>query len=244
MNLSKLSKLSPRTIVLGLAGAAVFGMLAIVVAFIVIWRSTEWNSAALAKMADATVAMVSGSGEHATRVLEGTQGAAAVTEAARALEDARTSFDRTRDALADPQAALASAADGAIQDATRAVAATAATAAAVAPALADRVDAMALNSSTGPDPQPWPKGLALRQTQYRQAGEVTEYAYVALAPEFDLGQMRQKLIALGYVEQVLAQNRSALEVMYRGERQLFLTATLRDGRQHINIRDLPIAGGE
>jgi len=241
MNLSKLSRLSPRTIVLGLAGAAVFGMLAIVVAFIVIWRSTEWNSAALAKMADATVAMVSGSGEHATRVLEGTEGAAAVTEAARALEDARTSFDRTRDALADPQAALASAADVAVQDVTRAVAASAA---AAAPALAERVDAMAFNSSTGPDPQPWPKGLALRQTQYRQAGEVTEYAYVSLAPEFDLGQMRQKLIALGYVEQVLAQNRSALEVMYRGERQLFLTATLRDGRQHINIRDLPIAAGQ
>lgn len=241
MNLSKLSKLSPRNIILGLAGAALLGMFALVVAVVVIWRSTEWNSGALAKMADSAAALVSQSGEHATRALEGTHGTVAVAEAARALEDARTSFDRTRDALADPQAALASVADVAVQDVTRAVAVTAA---AAAPALAERVDAMVLNSSAGPDPRPWPKGLALRQTQYRQAGEVTEYAYVALAPGFDLGQMRQKLIALGYVEQVLAQNQSALEAVYRGERQLFLTATLRDGRQHINVRDLPMAGGE
>jgi len=241
MNLSTLSKLSPRTILLGLAGAAMFGVFALVVAVIVIWRSTEWDSGSLAKVADATAALVSRSGEHATRALEGTQGTMAVAEAARALEEARTSFDRTRDALTDPQAALASVADVAVQDVTRAVAATAA---AAAPALLDRVDAMALNSSAGPDPQPWPKGLALRQTQYRQAGAVTEYAYVALAPGFDLAQLRQQLIALGYVEQVLAKNGSALEAVYRGERQLFLTATLRDGRQHINIRDLPIAGEE
>lgn len=192
-------------------------------------------------MTDATVGVVSQSGEYATRALEETQGAMAVTEATRALEDAKTSFERTRDALADPEAVLARAADVAVQDVTSKVAATAA---AAAPAMAERLEALALNSSAGPDPKPWPKGLALRQTEYRQAGTVTEYAYVALAPGFDLRQMRQELIALGYAEHVLVQDRSALEAVYRGDRQLFLTATLRDGRQYISVRDVPMAGQE
>ena len=245
MNISKLPR---RTILLGLAGAVVLGMSAlVVVVLIVIGRFTEWGSVALDRVTDATVGVVSQSGEYATRALEETQGAMAVTEATRALEDAKTSFERTRDALADPEAVLARAADVAVQDVTLKVAATAAvaaTSAAAAPAMAERLEALALNSSAGPDPKPWPKGLALRQTEYRQAGTVTEYAYVALSPGFDLSQMRQELIALGYVEHVLVQDRSALEAVYRGDRQLFLTATLRDGRQYISVRDVPMAGQE
>jgi len=100
MNLSTLSKLSPRTILLGLAGAAMFGVFALVVAVIVIWRSTSGFRLACQSGGRHCRAGLP-VGRARDRALEGTHGTMAVAEAARALEDARTSFDRTRDALAD-----------------------------------------------------------------------------------------------------------------------------------------------
>lgn len=244
------SRVSRRTLLVGLVGTLALGLLALVVVVIlVLGRLGEWGSAAIDKVSDATATVVAQSGDEATRVLEESKDAIAGTEAARALQDARTSVERTREALADPQAALDRAVDGAIDSATRevtdsvAVAAAAATAAAAAaPEVTERLDAAtdALSALAGSDPQPWPKGLALRQTQFRQEGAVAEYAYVALAPGFDLEGMRRELVALGYVEHVLALDASTLEAMYRGDRQLLLTATLRDGLQHITVRDVTV----
>ncbi|MCX7034705.1 MAG: hypothetical protein NT046_12210 [Arenimonas sp.] len=243
------SRVSRRTLLVGFLGAAALALIAlVVVAVLAVGRLSEWGSAAIDKVSGATATVVAQSGEEATRVLEETKGAIAGTEAAQALQDARTSVEQARDALADPQAALDRAVDGAIdsatQDVTRsvAVAAAAATAAAAAaaPAVNERIDAAtgALNALAATDPQPWPQGLALRQTQFRQDGAVAEYAYVALAPGFDLAGMRRQLVELGYVEHVLALDASTLEAMYRGDRQLLLTATLRDGLQHITVRDV------
>lgn len=245
------SRVSRRTLLVGLVGTLALGLLALVVVVtLVLGRLGEWGSAAIDKVSDATATVVAQSGDEATRVLEESKDAIAGTEAARALQDARTSVERTREALADPQAALDRAVDGAIDSAARevtdsvAVAAAAATAAAAAaaPEVTERLDAAtdALNALAGSDPQPWPKGLALRQTQFRQEGAVAEYAYVALAPGFDLDGMRRELVALGYVEHVLALDASTLEAMYRGDRQLLLTATLRDGLQHITVRDVTV----
>ena len=250
-------RISRRTLLVGLIGAMMLAAVALVVVVVLVMgRFTEWGSAALDRLTGATATVVAQSGGEATRVLEETQGAIAGSEAARALQDARTSVERARAALADPQAAFDRAVDGAIdsatQDVTRsaAVAAAAATAAAAAaaPAVTGRIDAAtgALNALAGTDPQPWPKGLALRRTQFRQDGAVAEYAYVSLAPGFDLAGMRRQLTALGYVEHVLALDASTLEAMYRGERQLLLTATLRDGLHYITVRDVtapvPAAG--
>lgn len=243
------SRISRRTLLVGLLGVATLVLLALaVVVALAMGRLSEWGSTALDKVMGATATVVAQSGDEATRVLEETKGAIAGTEAARALQDARTSVERTREALADPRAALDRAVDGAIdsatQDVTRSVAlataAATAAAAAAAPAVTDRIDAAtdALNALAGPDPQPWPQGLALRQTQFRQDGAVAEYAYVSLAPGFDLAGMRRDLAALGYVEHVLALDASKLEAMYRGERQLLLAATLRDGLHHITVRDV------
>ncbi len=243
------SGISRRTLLVGLIGALTLALVALVlVVVLAMGRLSDWGSAALDKVTGATASVVAQSGEEAARVLEETKGAMAGSEAARALQDARTSVERTREALADPQAALGRAVDGAIdsatQDVTRsvAVAAAAATAAAAAaaPAVTERIDAAtgALNALAGTDPQPWPQGLALRQTQFRQDGAVAEYAYVSLAPGFDLDGMRRQLVALGYAEHVLALDASTLEAMYRGERQLLLTATLRDGLHYITVRDV------
>jgi F0F1-type ATP synthase membrane subunit b/b' len=243
------SRISRRTLLAGFIGAVTVALLAMVVVVVLaMGRLSEWGSTALDKVMGATATVVAQSGEEATRVLEETKGAIAGTEAARALKDARTSVERTREVIADPQAAIERAVDGAIDSATQevtrsvavAAAATAAAAAAASPAVTGRIDAAAdaLNSLAGPDPQPWPRDLALRQTQFRQDGAVAEYAYVSLAPEFDLAGMRRDLAALGYVEHVLALDASTLEAMYRGERQLLLTATLRDGLHHIIVRDV------
>lgn len=246
------SRVSGRTLLVGIIGAITLALLALVVVVILVMgRLTEWGSAAIDKVTGATATVVAQSGEEATRMLEETTGAIAGTEAARALQDARTSVERTREALADPQAALDRAVDGAIdsatQDVTRSVAvataAAAAAAAAAAPEVTGRIDAAtdALNALAATDPQPWPQGLALRQTQFRQDGAVAEYAYVSLAPGFDLAGMRRELATLGYVEHVLALDATTLEAMYRGERQLLLTATLRDGLHHIAVRDVTAA---
>jgi hypothetical protein len=254
-------RVSRRTLLVGLIGAMTLALVALVVIVVLVMgRLGDWGSAAIDKVTGATATVVAQSGEEATRMLEETKGAIAGTEAARALQDATTSVERTREALADPQAALDRAVDGAInsatQDVTRSVAAAtaaataaaAAAAAAAAPAVTERIDAAtgALNALAAVDPKPWPQGLALRQTQFRQDGAVAEYAYVSLAPGFDLAGMRRELAALGYVEHVLALDATTLEAMYRGERQLLLTATLRDGLHHITVRDVtapvPAAG--
>jgi lysylphosphatidylglycerol synthetase-like protein (DUF2156 family) len=250
------SGISRRTLLVGLIGALTLALVALVlVVVLAMGRLSEWGSAAIDKVTGATATVVAESGDEATRVLEETKGALAGTEAARALQDARASVERTREALADPQAALDRAVDGAIdsatQDVTRSVAAaaaaTTAAAAAAAPAVAGRIDeaTRTLNALAGTDPQPWPQGLALRQTQFRKDGAMAQYAYVSLAPEFDLAGMRRQLVALGYVENVLALDASTLEAMYRGERDLLLTATLRDGLHHITVRDVtaPVPAG-
>ncbi|MBW8368923.1 MAG: hypothetical protein K0M70_13830, partial [Arenimonas sp.] len=116
------SRVSRRTLLVGVFGTLALGMLALVVVVVLaMGRLSEWGSAALDKVTGATATVVAQSGEEATRVLEETKGAIAGTEAARALQDARTSVERTREALADPQAALDRAVDGAIDSATREV---------------------------------------------------------------------------------------------------------------------------
>lgn len=243
------SGISRRTLLFGFIGAVTIALLALVVVVVLaVGQVGAWGSAALDRFTGATATAVAQSGQEATRVLEETKGAIAGTEAARALLDARTAVERAQEALADPQAALDRAVDGAVdaasRDVSRSVAVAAATAAAAAaaaaPAVTQRINEAtgALNALAGTDPQPWPQGLALRQTQFRQQGTVAEYSYVALAPEFDLDGMRRQLVALGYVEHVLALDASTFEAMYRGDRQLLLTATLRDGLQHLNVKDV------
>ena len=90
-------------------------------------------------------------------------------------------------------------------------------------------------------PAAWPEGLALTQVHYRQVGDVTEYSYVAEASSFELQALREQLIDLGYAEHVMAEGEGMLEAVYRGERQLLLSATTRDSEQRIDVREVPRA---
>ena len=249
-----LSNPSHRTLLLALAGALGLGVLALVVAAAVaLWHLTEWGSGAISKVTDATVAAVAPFREDAARAIADAKGAAVTTaaavalsreEAAGALEEAKASIATTREraaqALAQPQVALQRAADDAATDLTRSLAAAAL---AVAPVVSQHADSAArsLNALASRDPQAWPAGLALKQTHVREVGEMTEYAYVASEPTFQLAQLREQLRQIVYTEQVTAEGEGWLEAVYRGERQLLLSATTREGLQHIDVREVPLA---
>ncbi len=246
-----------RTILVGFAASLVLGVLALVViAGFALWQLTEWGSVALDKVTDSTVAAVSQSREDATRVLADAKGTVATTvaavaiskqEAARALEEAKASVATTREqaaqALGEPEAALQRAADAAIGDVSRSLAAAAA---AMAPVVSEHATtaARSLGALAGRDPAPWPQGLSLKQVHFRKVGGVTEYAYVAVVPDFQLKQLREQLVELGYTEHLLSEGQGSLEALYRGKQQLLLSATTRDGRQHIDVREVPLAVAE
>lgn len=243
-----------RTILIAFAGTLVLGVLALVVlSAFALWRLTEWGSGAIDKVTDATVAAVSLSREEATRVLEDAKGSFATSvaavalskeEAARALQDAKASVattrERAKEALANPEGAVQRAADAAAQDVSRTLAAAVA---AVAPVVSGHAESAArsLEALAARDPTSWPEGLALKQTHFRQLGGVTEYAYVAVVPDFRLNELRAQLVDLGYTEHVIAEGEGSLEAVYRGDHQLLLSATTRKGRQHIDVREVPLA---
>ena len=213
------SNTARRTLLLGLAA----GVLALIaVALFTLWQLSAWGSGALSKVTDATMAAVSQS-----------------PDAARALDSARTTVADARGAVAEPEAALNRAADAATQAVARTVAAAAG---AAGPVVSERVQSAMrpLASMARQDPKLWPDGLALRQLHYRQSGAVTEYWYAAAAG-FKLPQLREQLVALGYAEHVIAEGEGTLEAVYRRDRQLLLSATTRDGRQYIDVRELPLA---
>ncbi|WP_156968979.1 hypothetical protein [Arenimonas metalli] len=240
--------LSRRTLLVGLAGLLALGLLVLVAVVFALGSVMGWGTAALDKVTDATTAAVAQTREDATRELEKAKSdvAAAVAtaatsseEATRALEDARTAVAGARDALAEPEAALNRVTDAVTLEAERAAAAAVV---AAAPVLAERADAAGrvLDALAGPDPELWPKGLPLRQVHYRKGESVTEYGYEA-TEGFDLAQMREQLVALGYTEHVIAEGGDALEAVYRGPQQLVLSASLREGRQVIDVREAPLA---
>lgn len=240
--------LSRRTLLVGLAGLLAFGLLALVAVVVALGSLLGWGSSALEKVTNATTAVVAQTREEATRELEKAKGdvAAAVAtaatsseEAAKALEDARTTVAGAREVLAEPEAALDRVTEAVAVDLERSAAAAAA---AALPVLSERADAAnrALNALAGPDPASWPTGLALRQTHYHQGKTVTEYAYVA-TEGFRLTQLRERLVAQGYTEHVIAEGSGALEAVYRGNQQLLVSATPRDGRLLIEVREIPLA---
>lgn len=245
--------LGRRTMLIAIAATLAGVVLAVViVGAIAVWRLTEWGTTALDKATDAAVAAVEPLRQDAARVIEDSKGAVAATAAAvaltkeqatRELGDAKAAVGeakaRAAQAMTEPQAVLRDVTQDATQEATRALAAAAA---AAAPAIDEGVDAATrvLDSSLPRDPEAWPKNLALRQVHYRRTGDVSEFSYLAVVPGFHLDALRKQLIEAGYEEHVIAQGEGSLEAVYRGKRQLLLSATTREDQQHIDVREVPL----
>jgi hypothetical protein len=233
---------------MGVVGLLAVGLLALMAVVFALGSLLGWGSSALDKVTVAAAAVVAQTREEATRELEKAKGevAAAVAtaavsseEAARALDEAKTTIAGAREALVEPEAALNRATEAVAMEVERTAAAAAA---AALPVLSERVDAAgrALEPIAGPDPTAWPQGLALRQIHYRKGERATEYAYVA-TEGFDLAQLRARLLAQGYSEHVIAEADGALEAVYRGERQLVLSVSTRNGHQHLDVREMALA---
>jgi predicted negative regulator of RcsB-dependent stress response len=240
--------LSPRTILVCVAGLLAVGLVLVAGLVLALVGFMGWGATALEKVNVATSAVVSQAREEATRELDQAKDevAAAVAtatssseEAARALQDASTTVAGVREALAEPEAALNRVTDAVAQEVERTAVAAAA---AAVPVLSEQAESAkrALDALSGPDPAAWPEGLALRQLDYRKGERVTEYAYVA-TEGFDLAGMREQLVALGYAEHVIAEGGGGLEAVYRGDRQLVLSAFTRDGQQYIDLQETELA---
>ena len=261
-------KSNRRGILFGIVGIAAVTIIAlIVVSAVAVWRLTEWGTQTLTSVTDSTLTAIAQSRQEATRALEDAKAtvattreratevlaepqtalqratAAATQDAKRIFADARATVDQTRhraaEVLAQPQVAIDRAVDAVGQEASRNLAATAAASSAVVTAKMDSVT-RAATAVAGRDPQLWPSALPVRQIGFRDAGSVTEYTYVAESG-FQVSELRQQLLGLGYAEQIIGERDGSLEALYRAERQLLVEASTRDGRLHIDVRETPLA---
>ncbi len=250
----KLPNPSRRPLLIGIAATLAFGVIAVVVlTAVVLWRLTEWGSETVNQLTEAATAVVAPLREDAQRAVTETKATVANSVAAvanpqeelrRAVADASSSVaqvkERAAQVLGEHEAVVRNLGEATAQDASQTVAAAAAS---IAPVVAGHLEAaQALIPRVARDPTTWPEGLALKQIHYRQAGDVTEYSYLAAVPAFDLKTLREQLIGLGYAEHVLAEGEGTLEAVYRGEHQLLLSATTLGSEQRIDVRELPKAG--
>jgi hypothetical protein len=242
-----------RRLLLGVAAGFVFAIVALTIgAGFALWRLTAWGTTALDEVTDATVAAVEPLQQDAVRALQESKGAVATTMAAfvldkeqaiRRLGDAEAVVSdaeaRIAQALGDPSAALRDATHDVAEEASRALVAAAAAVHGAGSAVSPGEDASASRK-----PEAWPEGHALRQVHYRRVGDAAEFRYVADAPGFRLDPLRQQLIEAGYEEDVISEREGSLEAVYRGERALLLSVTLRGDRTHIDVREVPLVRGD